>query len=467
MPKITTRRAQTETQTISFGARFLQAQGIMRELPKALLTKPNGQPFAEIALGLTNQSPQQPNWLQQVEYLMRQEPIGGWEALVLENKEIISEQAILQLSKRIAEPNGEISVRQFLADVGDAASKLKREFDEQQQQAAERFSQAQARLHKWQQEYGRDKSVLAQLVTLGGALLGSTISVHDAGQTFNRRETFAKWRDAFSAASEITAQIIETADGYARNLDALVHAARHASETVATQRAHLTSELAKARPFSYSVDYAQLAELVCESASDSSILAELLSDLRASGGEQLLERSAALARRDAGRLLGARDLTQWIEMEAQALTGMEAEIDPVVLVAEKLVNHVTGEQPTWQLIRQARPRVQVLQITPNGEMLFNHPDLTSARYGERTDRFGFLQAQMEVTLDELRLISEGAESFQQARARREYFVLEQVAGAFPLDADDEIANSHSRAQEPLSPFAPVMSNGDGNYETET
>ncbi len=467
MTKTSARRAQAETQTISFGARFLQAQGITRELPKTLLTKPNGQPFAEIALGLTNQSPQQPNWLQQVEYLMRQEPIGGWEALVLENKEIISEQAILQLSKRIAEPTGEISVRQFLADVGDAASKLKREFDEQHKQATERFSQAQARLGKWQQEYGREKNVLAQLVTLGSALLGGSISVHDAGQTFNRRETFAKWRDAFSAASEITAQLIETTDSYARNLDALVQAARHAAETVAIQRAQFANELAKARPYSYTVDYAQLAELVCEGASDASILAELLSVLRAQGSEQLLEQSAALARRDAGRLLGARDLTQWIEMEAQAITGMESEIDPVVLVAEKLVNHVTAEQPTWQLTRQARPRVQVLQITPNGEMLFNHPDLTSARYGERTDRLGFLQAQMQVSLDELRLIHEGAESFQQARARREYFVLEQVAAAIPLVEDDEFADSQTRAPEPLPPFAPVMSNGDGNYEAET
>ncbi len=466
MPKTSTRRPQTETQTISFGARFLQAQGITRELPKALLTKPNGQPFAEIALGLTNHSPQQPNWLQQVEYLMRQEPIGGWEALVLENKEIISEQAILQLSKRLAEPNGEISVRQFLADVGDAASKLKREFDEQQQQAAERFSQAQARLSKWQQEYGRDKSVLAQLVTLGGALLGGSISVHDAGQTFNRRETFAKWRDAFSAASEIAAQLIETADGYARNLDALVNAARHASETVAGQRAQFASELAKARPYSYTVDYVQLAELLCDSAEDSTVLAELLTALRAQGSEQLLEQSAALARHDAARLLGARDLTQWIEMEAQGLAGANEEIDPVVLVAEKLVNQVTGEQPTWQLTRQARPRFQVLQITPNGEMLFNHPDLTSARYGERTDRFGFLQAQMEVALDELHLIQEGAESFQQARARREYFVLEQIAAAFPHNEDDDFANSQTRTPEPLPPFVPVVSNGDGHYEAE-
>ena len=466
MPKTNTRRAQAEPQTISLGARFLQTHSITRELPKTLLTKPNGQPFAEIALGLTNHSPQQPNWLQQVEYLMRQEPIGGWEALALENKEIISDQAIVQLSKRLAEPNGEISVRQFLADVGEAASKLKREFDEQQQQAAERFSQAQARLAKWQQEYGRDKSVLAQLVTLGGALLGGSVSVHDAGQTFNRRETFAKWRDAFSAASEITAQLIETADGYARNLDALVHAARHAAETVSSQRTQFASELKKVRPYSYAVDYAQLAELLCESASDSTVLAELLSVLRAQGSDQLLEQSANLARRDAVRMIGARDLTQWIEMEAQAIEGIEQESDPVVLVAERLVNQVTSEQPTWQLVRQARPRLQVLQITPNGEMLFNHPDLTSARYGERTDRFGFLQAQMEVALDELRVIQESTESFEHARGRREYFVLEQVAAAIPFGEDADYTAAQTLAPEPIQPFVPAPSNGDGHYEAE-
>ncbi|MBI4675896.1 MAG: hypothetical protein HY741_30005 [Chloroflexi bacterium] len=449
------RQVKADTHIVSAGERFLEAQDFTRDTPKGLLLKPNGQPFTEIALGLTNNSPHQPNWLQPLEYLLREEPIGGWEALLTENKTLILDKAVTELGKRLAEPGGDISVRQFLAEVNDAAAKLKREFDDQQRQATERYAQAYARLRKWQQEYGRDKSIVNRILTLGGALVGGQVSVVEAGQLFNKRETYAKWRDAFTAAADITGKWIEIVDGYARNLDALVIAARQASAQAQQQRAQLLSELTQAHPYTYSVDYAQLAETLCGETTDPAVLAELLTTLREQGSEQLAEHALVLARREAERSIGIRNVVQIIELEGRAIEPDGAENDPVVLVGETLLDQVTWQHPTWQLTRQARPRRETVQITPDGEMLFEHPNLTTARYGERRDRLGFLDAQMDLALDELKLEREAEEGFHLARQGREYFVLEQVAAAIPI-LEREPIKSLAAAENP-SAFAQTPS----------
>ncbi|GEM_PF-2553477 len=443
MANTKSRKNNSEMQVVSAGERFSQAQDLTRDLAKNLLLKPNGQAFTEVALGLTNNSPHQPNWLQQLEYLLREEPIGGWEALLAENKTFVLENAVKNLGKRLAEPGGDVSVRQFLAQLLDVAQKLKRDFDDQQRQANERYAQVYARLRKWQQDYGRDKSIVNRILTLGGALVGGQVSVVEAGQLFNKRETYAKWRDAFAAASEIIGKWMEIVDGYARNLDSLVIASRQQSAQTQLRRAQLLADLNKAHPYTYSVDYERLANVLAGEQADAAVLAELLATLRQEGSEKLGEHALALARREAERVLALGNVVQLIEWEGQTMDGAN-ESDPVILVSETLLDQVTWQQPTWQLTRQARPRRETVQITPDGEMLFEHPNLTTARYGERTDRLAFLDAQMDVALDELKLARETEESFHTARQLREYFVLESVAAAIPL-----------LEQEPIAPPAPV------------
>lgn len=439
------RQNKNELHIVSAGERFSEAQEFTRDTAKTLLLKANGQPFTEVALGLTNNSPHQPNWLQQLEYLLREEPIGGWEALLVENKTFLLENAVKNLGKRLAEPGGDVGVRQFLAQLLDVAQKLKRDFDDQQRQASERYAQGYARLRKWQQDYGRDKSIVNRILTLGGALVGGQVSVVEAGQLFNKRETYAKWRDAFAAAAEITGKWMEIVDGYARNLDGLVLAARQQSAQTHLRRAQLLAELNKAHPYTYSVDYEHLANVLSGDQADPAVLAELLATLREEGSEKLGEHALTLARREAQRGLALSSVVQLIELEGQTTDDADAS-DPVILVSETLLDQVTWQNPTWQLTRQARPRRETVQITPDGEMLFEHPSLTTARYGERTDRLGFLDAQMDVALDELKLMREAEETFHTARQGREYFVLERVAAAIPILED-----------EPLKPPAPLDS----------
>lgn len=462
MANTKSRQNKNEARILSAGERFSEAQDFTRDLAKTLLLKPNGQPYTEVALGLTANSPQQPNWLQQLEYLLREEPIGGWEALLVENKTLVLENAVRNLGKRLAEPGGDVGVRQLLAQLMDVAQKLKRDFDDQQRQASERYAQVYARLHKWQQDYGRDKSIVNRILTLGGALVGGQVSVVEAGQLFNKRETYAKWRDAFASASEIIGKWMEIVDGYARNLDSLVIAARQQSAQTQLRRAQLLAELTKAHPYTYSVDYERLAQVLSGEHADAGVLAELLATLREEGSEKLGEHALTLARREAERVLALGNVVQLIELEGQALNG--ADSDAVILVSETLLDRVTWQQPTWQLTRQARPRRETVQITPDGEMLFEHPNLTTARYGERTDRLGFLDAQMEVALDELKLVRETEESFHTARRDREYFVLEDVAAAIPLLEREPVKPPMAIENAPT--FVPVVNdNGRGDELT--
>lgn len=418
---------------LSAGEMFLESMGLGRELPRTLLIKPNGQVFRESQLGFLG-SGGQANPLQQIDFLMREDAVGGAEPIVQENKDLCVEKFATNLGKRLAEAGNEIPASQFLAQALDSAEKMKREVDSQLAQIDERYAQAQTRLKKWQEEYGREKSLVTKMLTLGGALFGGNVSLSEAGQLWNRRELLHKNREAWRAASEIWATVTQIAGGYARNLDALKLGAQQVIQQIQFERAQLENELANARPWSYAVNYARLAEEFRGMDVDPALVAEVLTGAREQGTDMIATQTKEIARREIERWATKSDLPQLIEMEARAtFNGDGAELDPLVLVGENLLDQVRWQFPTWQLTRQARPQKLTLQITATGEPLFENANLTTARYGERNDRLGFLDAELDVPLEELRLVADGKEQFDQARHVREYFVLEALAEAFPVE----------------------------------
>ncbi|MBI5652075.1 MAG: hypothetical protein HZC40_16795, partial [Chloroflexi bacterium] len=205
--------------------------------------------------------------------------------------------------------------------------------------------------------------------------------------------------------------------------------ARQRAQAIKTQVQALIGDLDKTRLWTFQTDYARLADAFADG-EDAGLLAEALTTLRAQGSDKLLDVIADLARREAERAIIPLDLVQLMEQESAQLELDLNELDPVVLVGENLLDQVRHQTPTWRLTTNARPRVMVLQITPNGENVFDHPGLETARYGERTDRLGFLEAQMDTALDELQVIHDTVDLFKQARLKREYFVLESVIKAW-------------------------------------
>jgi hypothetical protein len=81
-------------------------------------------------------------------------------------------------------------------------------------------------------------------------------------------------------------------------------------------------------------------------------------------------------------------------------------------------------------------------------MVYDHPGLETARYGERTDRLGFLEAQLDTALDEIQVIRDSAEAFKHARVKREYFILEPIIQAWD---DAKLAQLATTTHEPVAP----------------
>jgi hypothetical protein len=447
-------RSPQPARTTTAGQRVLESVGISAGLPKTLLTKTNGQVFQEIQIGLPGGKTNQPNMLQQMELLQRAEPVGGWEAIINENKTRVLENVLEQLEKRLAEPGRAEAVKPLLAEILDAAEKLKRELEEQHKQIEARYDQVHAPLRSWQEESGREPDLFSRMMMLAQAVLGGQLSISQVVKLWNKRETLAKARDAVRAASELIARVIATVEEYARNLDAVIVTARQRVQELKQLARDLTNELGQTRAWTFQSDYARIADAF-GAGEDGALLAEALRGLREQGGDKLLEVIATIARREAERELGALDIIQLIEKESahlQAGQDLDA-FDPVLLVGENLLDQVRHQNPTWRLVTNARPREFVLQITPNGEMVYDHPGLETARYGERTDRLGFLEAQLDTALDEIQVIRDSAEAFKHARAKREYFILEPIIQAWD---DAKPAQLVATTKEPVAPRASAI-----------
>jgi hypothetical protein len=101
---------------------------------------------------------------------------------------------------------------------------------------------------------------------------------------------------------------------------------------------------------------------------------------------------------------------------------------PLILIGRALLDSV--QRPTWQLARSARPRVETLQITPDGTPVYSLDGIGSASYGDGYDRLGFVQVQLGVAKDDLTLLRDGDEALQAALQQRNLFVIEELAQAW-------------------------------------
>lgn len=431
-----TNEVQNETVT-SEAERFASVQGVDGSLPKTLLKRPGGQPYSEIQLtAMQQEAVGQPSMMEQYQLLSRRTPVGGCERLVEANRKNLLEAVSTALEEQLAYDKGQIQsfLTQLLQVCRSLQGRLQMGLDAQE----ERYELVDGELAKWQSHQGgqeRDWFNMA-LKFIGFAV--NRMTQADAVRLWNERETLHKQLVAYRAAVQLLMHFGEKVEKIRQHLQVVVsQAADVCQEPDAQTNVTLTDFGA------FMLDTAVLAEKMSQNSHNSRLLAPLLAAAREGGADKLIAEAEAISAREADAILEGMDIVKLIELEASALAdGLElGEIDPVITVAQELLDQVQRRYPTWQLVESARPRSETLQLLPRGMEGFDHPSLTRAVMPNTRDQLGFVHVQMEIALDELRLVRKVGADFERAREAREYFVLEVLAHS-ARDTTSEVKPFH-------------------------
>lgn len=426
--------------------RLLEALGLTPDLPARLIKRKDGRPVSEIQLGPLGKAEDRPALLQQLELLLKSDVVGAgaWLPVIRQNQLDLQEQASQELRKRLVGRWGQ-PIRPFLAAIGAGLKQVKSEIDQESVELETRFQQSQAELERWQQDYLRQKDILSRLRTLIESLLHTLVTDSEAIQAWNRRETYGKWRDAYRAASQLLAALIELATRYEHNLELLAASARQALAQVRDDAEQLAERLAGAGPWTYQPDYPVVADLLGQGADVTLQLAQLIVQADEADAGALVRQSAELVARELRRKLDSFGVVQAIELEGrdpELARAVEGTPDALLGVGQYLADQTT-EAPLWRLAPGARPRREALQITPGGAALFESDDVSTSSYPGHDDILGFCVVESHVSMNDLLTVQEADTEFRAARAAREYFVVEEV-----------IKEWEAREQQPAAPAPP-------------
>jgi hypothetical protein len=397
-------------------------------LPRLLVLDPTGRPFAPATLVFSEDLRRIP---EQLALLMRPEPVGGAEALVRANAERIKAEALLRLNQRLASGAQTTPIRTFLLELQQEVRRVVGSLRERAREIERMYTDKQQTLRGWQESSSQEPGMVGQLI--GGVLgSGGRISFPQAVTLWNERERLALRRLAATTALEMLNQVADPISALLERLEATLDRARRLHDQARQQLAMLDRPRDRSSVWTWRADSSTIAAQLTNQVSAEDLVAELLGRLGADGSaDQIEEHTQALADQEAERRLETLNITDLLEAEASAapLDG----VDPLVLVGRRLLEALV-QQPTWRLRRAARARMETLQITPDGEPLYRMDGLGSAAYGRRAARIGFVQVELHVAVDDLRLMHEEVEAFEQALARRNFYVLEALAEAWETQA---------------------------------
>ena len=419
-PRTTKANARATTLTDTSAAReFCASGGLSERLAEALLTTGANRPFAPASL---QQEADQASLGEQWALLMRVEPVGGGEPLVRANADRVEEAALQQLHRRLAETSA--SSQPFLLALQSHLRQMHEAVAPRVRDVAQRYDEVQAALHAWQDSTRRQPNLLksAWSWVLGG---DEQLSLPQAIALWNEREQLGAQRLAMNAALALLARISAECAGLLAGMQSLQQQALAQLRATEQQIDALRRPSTAYAPASWQCDAAVIADQLAERAPLSPLAAELLRRLGADGGiERLAGHAQAIAQQSADALLAPLGISELIEIEASA-TPLDG-ADPLVLVGQRLLE-LLAQQPSWRLARGARPQVETVQITPEGEPIYRLDGLSTAAYGGRLDHLGFLQVELNAALDEIQCVREGDAAFRQALAQRNFYVHEALA----------------------------------------
>lgn len=408
---------------VSDARRFIQRLGLAGT--DKLLLRQDGQPYQPIQLtAIQAGGVGQPGVIEQYQLLGRRTVVGGCERLVESKRKRFALSQASKLEELLS--SSDVAVGQLLAQLSKEVELIKLATEGQLEKVQQEFELCDGELAEWQASQGNEPNLLDTVFKFLGFAAVSRMTQTDAVKLWNQRESLYKQVVAAKGSLSLVQEFGETVNKMARNLAEVVELAQGAlAETHRAAKRHATIFQAGA----FSLDCALLADALSDEVNPS-LLARLLAAAREGGAQALVACAERIAEEETLHRLESLDVMDFIELEGHGMEGAEG-LDPVITVAEELLDQVQRQFPTWQLVEQARPRVETLQILPANVEGFE--GLTRAYYPDELDRLGFVQVQLEVALDDLRMVRARSEDFEQARESREYFVLEEmIDGTTPL-----------------------------------
>lgn len=394
---------------------LLDRLGLSAALPDRLALDAEGRPFEPAQID------QAGDLLAHFTLLLRREPFGGAEQQIRDNERAARDAIVAGLNEALARRSD--APRTLLAGLIAAVRARKEAVDDEQRELEQRLAALQARLHAWQDRAGKAGDTLGAGLwrwLVGGA---DRMSLPEAVAHWNEREHLAVRRAAVSAAQACFAEAGGSLVRLLDQLDARIDEVRRLALGFAEERAQRGQRDAVYTPWSLRLDEELVAAALAGRADAERALAELLRRLAGEGELDLAAEMRAVALAAADRLLAGLSIADLVALETEVAA--EPGQDGLVVVGQTLLETVS--RPTWQLTRRARPRIETVQITPDGAPIFSLEGLGSAAYGDGLDRMGFVQVQLAVALAELALVAESEELFAATLAQRNLYLVDELA----------------------------------------
>lgn len=414
----------------------LDAFGLTHALPEALIQDASGRAFEPFQL-----SPER-DLAEQFALLLRSEPVGGAEMLIAENQQRANTRINQQLRRALAAARE--APRSLFQNILERARERREPLAAQLAQLDEQYQRTQERLQAWQgrqrdPEQGFGGAIVRWL--LGGE---DRLSLPEAIGLWNQREHVAARRAALQAATQCFAGLIETLSALIAQIDARLAEARAARTLAQRSYEQACRPAATYSPWTLHINAAIVADSVLAQADPPVLAADLLARLAEAAGGALIQAVQVLAAQAATDMLAPLTIADLMAREAQAHDTNSA--DPLLPIGQALLD--LAQLPSWQLARSARPRTETLQITPDGQPIYQLEGLSSAAYGGDTTCLGFVQVQIGVAKADLALLRDDDESYRAALRQRNLFVLEELALAWAPDASADVAaNGHAPLPE--------------------
>jgi len=419
----TSRAMPTDGVTIS-AREVVQANGLTASLSDLLIQDTTGRAFEPVQLGTDQDIERIP---EQFALLTRREPVGGASALIRANQQRLLAQVLDHLRQWLAAASETALASTFLQEMQQILRRLKEEMDQTTHELEEEYARTQETLGVWQERMHHRSSSGGIVRGLIGWLVGAGghLSLPQAINLWNEREHLALKRAASQAARAVISQVLvevthlyEHLDSMTSRLDRLI---QHAQQQVVKLSSSPSSVYA---PWTWQVNSVIVAEVLAQQPIPEQVIADLLKSDTTDDEDALLMQMHTLAQQDAARRLDGLSIMHLIELEA-SVTPLEG-TDPVIAVGQALLELVS-RTPSWLVLPSIRPRTELLQVTPQGHPVYALDHLSTASYGERQDRLGFVQVQMEVALVDLRIIHDHEDVFQEASRQRNFYVLDELA----------------------------------------
>lgn len=406
---------RTEAQQPSPAAELMDVISFTPAITERLVLDEAGRSFEPLQL-----TPNK-DIVQQAGLLMRHEPVGGAESQISENARQLRALALDQLNRVLTSAG---STRSLLQSLRSEARARNDQCAQHYRRVNQRFTTIQEQLHRWQAQNGRRSG------DAGGGLLHwlfggeERLSLPEAISVWNERERLARDRAAWRAALDLHAWFLITVTDLFNQLDDLLAAARQLRARVEHERGRLRLSSSVFAPWTLRIEPQAVCDALVATIDAEGVAAELLRRQTQAGDvSAMAPHVRELARQEAEQRLASLTIADLIDLDARS--GGASDPDPLLLAGQSLLE--TLQRPSWQISHRARPRVETMQVTPDGAPVYSMEGLSTAAYGDGHDRLGFVQVYLGVAKDDLTLLREGAEAFQAMLQQRNLYVLDDLA----------------------------------------